>query len=632
MHLPILLTALAFSLASAIPSPPSQLPFSLPPPSSSLPSLSSLNLSPSHLSSLQSHIASLPERRLVQLSEGGAPISIAEGEKALLVFQGTRFIDVTDEVVFPAVLEKEEYGEKLAYSKKALQPLMDHIDLEYMETFLSKFSGFRTRYFRSETGKQSQKFLLAELQSIAATSTTSNITFREFQHPWGQHSIIARFEPSSPSSPSLSSSKVVILSAHQDSINQLVFLPAPGADDDGSGTTSNLMAFKALVKEGFVPSTNAVEVHFYSAEEGGMLGSQAVAQGYRTEGKAVRAMLHLDQTAWVKKGSKPVIALINDNVDAGLTAFIRKLVVEYSDVGYVDTQCGYACSDHASWTKIGAPSACASESDFPSGTPNAHGVNDSIDYSPEFSFEHMAQYFCLDLPRLSTTAFMSATTQSEESIRVDNGNLHKGYDVGGAPLRSNVTPGGHPVDNSQPAFPVYHRKFANPGGAAGVHTPHVVLGMALFYGGFIQLLAGMWEMASGNTFAATAFSSYGGFWLSYAMLIAPWSGVAAAYTDPAEMRHAIGFFLIGWLIFSFIMLVASLRSSVALSSIFFWLVITLALLAAAEFVPSMPAIHTAGGVFGLITTFNAWYVAAAGLLTPETSYFTLPVGDLARRD
>jgi succinate-acetate transporter protein len=51
--------------------------------------------------------------------------------------------------------------------------------------------------------------------------------------------------------------------------------------------------------------------------------------------------------------------------------------------------------------------------------------------------------------------------------------------------------------------------------ARGVKTPNVVLGMALGYGGLVQLLAGMWEFASGNTFAATAFSSYGGFWLSF---------------------------------------------------------------------------------------------------------------------
>lgn len=100
-----------------------------------------------------------------------------------------------------------------------------------------------------------------------------------------------------------------------------------------------------------------------------------------------------------------------------------------------------------------------------------------------------------------------------------------------------ITPGGNPIDNSQPAFPVFHRKFANPAPlglmafgattfvlsmfnvqARGITTPNVILGMALAYGGLCQLLAGMWEFAAGNTFGATAFSSYGGFWLSFAVL------------------------------------------------------------------------------------------------------------------
>ncbi|KAK4700489.1 uncharacterized protein P7C70_g5760, partial [Phenoliferia sp. Uapishka_3] len=232
-----------------------------------------------------------------------------------------------------------------------------------------------------------------------------------------------------------------------------------------------------------------------------------------------------------------------------------------------------------------------------------------------------------------------------------NASLEKGsYDSNqGAALRSNITPGGHPLDATQPAFPVYHRRFANPAPlglsafalttfvlslvnvkATGVTTPNVVVGLALFYGGLVQLLAGMWEFAVGNTFGATAFSSYGGFWMSFALLISPWSGIGAAYTKAGEFEHAIGFFLFGWMIFTFMMLIASLRSSVALSGVFFFLTITFLLLATAFFVPSMPGISVAGG--GLITAFNAWYVAAAGLLTPDTSYFVLPVGNMSRRD
>ncbi|KAM0747152.1 hypothetical protein T439DRAFT_328921 [Meredithblackwellia eburnea MCA 4105] len=223
-------------------------------------------------------------------------------------------------------------------------------------------------------------------------------------------------------------------------------------------------------------------------------------------------------------------------------------------------------------------------------------------------------------------------------------------DIGGAALRSNITPGGHPLDSTQPAFPVYHRKFANPAPlglsafalttfvlslvnvkANGVTVPNVVVGLALFYGGLVQLLAGMWEFAVGNTFGATAFSSYGGFWLSFAFLISPWSDIGSAYAKTEDFEHAIGFYLFGWFIFTFIMLIASLRSSVALVGVFFFLTITFLLLGISKFVNN-GSIAVAGGAFGLITAFNAWYVACTGLLTPDTSYFILPSGNLAKRD
>ncbi|GAA5957346.1 hypothetical protein JCM3765_000430 [Sporobolomyces pararoseus] len=250
-----------------------------------------------------------------------------------------------------------------------------------------------------------------------------------------------------------------------------------------------------------------------------------------------------------------------------------------------------------------------------------------------------------------------------------NGNSHYASQEGGAPLNlRNITPGGHPLDRSQPAFPVYHRKFANPAplglcgfalttfmlfrenprlrlvwklisipdstvSTRGVTVPNVVVGPALFYGGLAQLLAGMWEFAVGNTFGATAFSSYGAFWLSYAFIVSPWSSISSSYTNKTMFANGVAFFLFGWFIFTFIMLLGSLRSSIALTSVFFFLTITFLLLGIAELgVAHASAIHTAGGAFGIITAFNAWYVAAASLITPSTSFFVLPVGDMAKRD
>ncbi|GAA5870671.1 hypothetical protein JCM16303_001553 [Sporobolomyces ruberrimus] len=231
-------------------------------------------------------------------------------------------------------------------------------------------------------------------------------------------------------------------------------------------------------------------------------------------------------------------------------------------------------------------------------------------------------------------------------------------DVGGAPFNNrNITPGGHPLDRSQPAFPTYHRKFANPAplglsafglttfmlslinrkltffSTRGVTVPNVVVGPALWYGGLAQLLAGMWEFAVGNTFGATAFSSYGAFWISYGFIVSPWSGIADSYEDPQMFANGVAFFLLGYFIFTTMMTIATIRASIGLFLVFFTVDMTFLLLGIAELgVAHSAAIHTAGGAFGIVAAFLAWYCAAASLITKDTAYVNLPVGDLSRKD
>src|SRR3954449_2134150 len=93
----------------------------------------------------------------------------------------------------------------------------------------------------------------------------------------------------------------------------------------------------------------------------------------------------------------------------------------------------------------------------------------------------------------------------------------------------------------------------------------IVFGLAFAYGGLAQLLAGMWEFRTGNTFGATAFTSYGAFWLSF------WAFeqfFAKDVTDKTALAHSVGLFLIAWGIFTAYMFVASLRVSVAVSVVF----------------------------------------------------------------
>ncbi|KAA1117928.1 hypothetical protein PGT21_027457 [Puccinia graminis f. sp. tritici] len=110
------------------------------------------------------------------------------------------------------------------------------------------------------------------------------------------------------------------------------------------------------------------------------------------------------------------------------------------------------------------------------------------------------------------------------------------------------------------------RKFANPGPLGlssfatttfllslfnvqtrGIHTENLIVSMAFAYGGIVQVLAGMWEFACGNTFGATAFSSYGGFWISFGLILSPSSGILAAYaTKKDELESALGLYLFSW--------------------------------------------------------------------------------------
>lgn len=158
-----------------------------------------------------------------------------------------------------------------------------------MQSSLSTLTSYNNRYYTSSTGVEASTWIYNQLVSIA--NGKSGITISQFSHSWAQKSIIAKFNGASTTAPAL------ILGGHIDSIN--LNSPstgrAPGADDNGTGTVTLIEVFRALVAAGFSP-TRPVEFHFYSAEEVGLLGSQAVAASYKSASKAVYAMMNLDMT------------------------------------------------------------------------------------------------------------------------------------------------------------------------------------------------------------------------------------------------------------------------------------------------------------------------------------------------
>jgi uncharacterized protein len=151
----------------------------------------------------------------------------------------------------------------------------------------------------------------------------------------------------------------------------------------------------------------------------------------------------------------------------------------------------------------------------------------------------------------------------------------------------------------------------------------IVVGLAIFYGGLVQLIAGIQEFRAGNTFGATAFCSYGGFWLALGFALLPPAGIAAALVKAATLNTALGVFLLGWTIFTFIMLLGTLRLTGALMAVFFFLFLTFLALTIG-FLGAGTTWVQIGGWLGIVTALLAWYTALSGILTSVKAPFQLP--------
>ena len=150
----------------------------------------------------------------------------------------------------------------------------------------------------------------------------------------------------------------------------------------------------------------------------------------------------------------------------------------------------------------------------------------------------------------------------------------------------------------------------------------VVLPLALFYGGLAQLLAGMWEFRKANTFGATAFTSYGAFWLAFAAYV---EFVEPVLKPTGQTELATGLFLIGWAVFTGYMLIASLRTTGALIAVFLFLFLTFLLLALGD-LTGVSALGVVGGILGLLAALAAWYASAAVVTNATWGRSVLPVG------
>ena len=297
---------------------------------------------------------------------------------------------------------------------------------------------FNNRFYLHAAGRNASVYLRNLWRGYA--SQRPEVTVELYEHPgWTQPSVILTIPGTTLPN------EVVVLGGHLDSItgdNANPNFSAPGADDNASGIAVLSEVIRATLANG-LPPDRTVQFMGYAAEEVGLRGSQEIANAYRQSGVNVVAVLQLDMTAF--RGSVNDIVLISDFTNGPLNGFVGRLVDTYQpNLSRTSSACGYACSDHASWTAAGYPASFPHEAKFGEGNPTIHTTADTLGVFGN-NANHAIKFAQLAAAFMVETAFepvqppdpptdLTATAASSTSIDLqwfDASETETGFDLEG---------------------------------------------------------------------------------------------------------------------------------------------------------------------------------------------------------
>lgn len=255
--------------------------------------------------------------------------------------------------------------------KEIVEPMVKLVDEREMESTISNLSGFNNRYYTSGTGVAAASWIKDRWNAVAQGRNDISVELRAHSG-WSQPSVIATIRGSR------NSGEVVVLGGHLDSIAGWyggANARAPGADDNASGIAVLTEALRVLAASGYKPD-RTIQFIGYAAEEVGLRGSKEIAEEYKNGGVGVVGVAQFDMTNFAGSGSQ--IYLVDDYTSAAQNAFMGRLIDDYVGIGWSTTRCGYACSDHASWTRVGFPASTPFESSKDGMNRNIHTARDTL--------------------------------------------------------------------------------------------------------------------------------------------------------------------------------------------------------------------------------------------------------------
>jgi bacterial leucyl aminopeptidase len=273
--------------------------------------------------------------------------------------------------------------------------LLPQVQEERVLQGIQRLSDYRNRYYNSRHGVDASNDLAAAWQKLAAGR--SDVSVRQVTHGWPQKSVVLTIRGSK------NPEEVVVIGGHLDTITSLFFREnsrSPGADDDASGVASLFEVSRVLLENGYKPK-RTIEFMAYAAEEVGLRGSADIAKSYADAGRNVVGVMQLDMTNY--QGGAEDIVLIADYTNEAQNRFVADLAATYlPSLNVAQTLCGYACSDHASWTANGYASSFPFEAAFGLDNPNIHTKGDTLAQSGNTAahavkFSRLALTFAVEL-------------------------------------------------------------------------------------------------------------------------------------------------------------------------------------------------------------------------------------------
>jgi bacterial leucyl aminopeptidase len=271
--------------------------------------------------------------------------------------------------VFPEITVGEE-------QKSFVQSLLEEVSEEEIRKRIIVLSSFKNRYYQSQYGVDSMNLIKSWWTDLTKHRSDASVVM--FNHKsFKQPSVVLTIEGRS------ASEEIIVLGGHGDSIVNQLFnrneMGAPGADDNASGIATLTEVLRVLMNNNYIPE-RTLKFMAYAGEETGLNGSKEISRFARDEKWNVRGVLQFDMTNYQGKSPFDII-LISDYTSAKQNVFLGNLIDTYLKVPWKYSKCGYACSDHASWTSFGFPASFPFETLFNESNPHIHSKQDVIEKS-----------------------------------------------------------------------------------------------------------------------------------------------------------------------------------------------------------------------------------------------------------